>query len=90
MPAAERGRPDLKDASSMTFDKDTILGFLRSNGQHEQADQAAQELPAQVDTDQHSGLLGKFGVNPADLIAKFAGGSAGGGGPLGGILGKLL
>ncbi len=74
----------------MTFDKDTILGFLRSNGQHEQADQAAQELPAQVDTDQHSGLLGKFGVNPADLIAKFAGGSAGGGGPLGGILGKLL
>jgi len=77
----------------MTFDKDTILGFLRSNGQHEQADQAAQELPAQVDTDQHSGLLGKFGVNPADLIAKFTGGSAGAsgaGGPLGGILGKLL
>ncbi len=74
----------------MTFDKDTILEFLRSNGQHEQADQAAQELPAQVDTDQHSGLLGKFGVNPADLIAKFAGGSAGGGGPLGGILGKLI
>ena len=90
MPAAERGRPDPKDASFLTFDKDTILEFLRSNGQHEQADQAAQELPAQVDTDQHSGLLGKFGVNPADLIAKFTGGSAGAGGPLGGILGKLI
>lgn len=73
----------------MTFDKDTILEFLRSNGQHEQADQASQELPEQVDTDQHSGLLGKFGVNPADLIAKFAGGSGGAGG-LGGVIGKLL
>ena len=77
----------------MTFDKDTVLEFLRSNGQHEQADQAAQEPPGQVDTDQHSDLLGKFGVNPADLIAKFTGGSPGASGargPLGGIVGKLL
>ncbi len=73
----------------MTFDKDTILQFLRSNGQQEQADLAAQELPGQVDTDQHPGLLGKFGINPADLIAKFAGGSGGAGG-LGGVIGKLL
>ncbi len=72
----------------MTFDKDTILSFLQSNGQHAQADQAGQELPDQVDTDQHAGLLGKFGINPADLIAKFTGGSGGAGG-LGGLLGKL-
>ena len=70
----------------MNFDKDTILSFLRSNGQHAQADQAASELPDQVDTDQHAGLLSKFGVNPADLIAKFTGGGAGG---LGGMLGNL-
>ncbi len=72
----------------MTFDKDTILQFLRGNGQHEQADQAAQELPDQVDTDQHAGLLSKFGVNPAELISKFTG-SVGVGG-LGGIIGKIL
>ena len=73
----------------MNIDKDAILAMLHSNGQHDQADQAAQELPNQVDTDQHAGLLGKFGINPADLIAKFAGGSGGAGG-LGGMIGKLL
>jgi len=73
----------------MTFDKDTILQLLRGNGQNQQADQAQQELPQQVDTDQHAGLLQKFGLNPADLIAKFAGGTGGAGGALGGLLGKL-
>ena len=73
----------------MNIDKNSILEMLRSNGQHDQADQAQQELPDQVDTDQHAGLLGKFGINPADLIAKFTGGGAGGGG-IGGMLGKLI
>ena len=82
----------------MTFDKDTILQFLHGNDQHQQADQAAQELPDQVDTEQHDGLLSKFGINPADLIAKLTGGgnasgstgSTGGLGGLGGMIGKIL
>ena len=76
----------------MNIDKDTILQMLRGNGQHDQAAQAEQGLPDQVDTDQHAGLLGKFGINPADLIAKFAGAQGGdqGGGGIGGMLGKLL
>ena len=53
-----------------------------------EAEQAKQELPDQVDTDQHAGLLERFGVNPADLIATFTGGQAEGG--IGGALGKLL
>ena len=72
----------------MNIDKNSILEMLHSNGQHDQADQAQHELPDQVDTDQHAGLLGKFGIKPADLIAKFTGGGAGGG--IGGMLGKLL
>ena len=72
----------------MNIDKDTILNLLRGNGQDAQADQAQQELPDRVDTDQHAGLLEKFGINPADLIAKFTGGQSGGG--VGGMLGKLL
>jgi hypothetical protein len=72
----------------VNIDKDTVLQFLRSQGQDQHADQAAQELPDQVDTDQHAGLLGKFGINPGDLIARFTRGNEGGGG-LGGIIGKL-
>jgi len=72
----------------MNVDKDTILNMLRSNGQDADADRAQQDLPDQVDTDQDAGLLDKFGINPADLIAKFTGGAEGGG--IGGALGKLL
>ena len=71
----------------MNIDKDTILNMLRSNGQDADADQAQQDLPDQVNTDEHAGLLGQFGLNPADLIAKFSGGGQGG---IGGTLGKLL
>ena len=73
----------------MNIDKDTILNMLRSNGQDTDADQAQQDLPDQVDTDEHAGLLEKFGLNPADLIAKFTGGQGGAGG-ISGALGKLL
>ncbi len=69
----------------MNIDKSQILELLRSLGHHDQAAAADQELPDHVDTDQHAGLLGKFGLNPADLIGKLGGGLGGGGG-----LGNLL
>jgi hypothetical protein len=47
----------------MNIDKQQILDLLRQQGNHEQADQAAGELPDQVDTDRDQGLLEKFGVN---------------------------
>ncbi len=71
----------------MQIDKGMILELLRSQGNHQQADQASSELPDQVDTDQHADALQKFGLNPADLLSKFGGG---GGGGLGGGLGGLL
>ena len=58
----------------MQLDKNTILDFLREQGQQDQASQAEQELPDQVDTDQNANLLEKFGINPQDLIQKFMGG----------------
>jgi hypothetical protein len=58
----------------MQFDKEQILQLLRSRGQHDQADQAQQQLPDQVDTEQHSGLLAQHGVDVAELIQKFGGG----------------
>lgn len=63
----------------MNIDKNQIIDLLKQQG-HPQADQAAQELPGQVDTDNndHQNLLSKFGVDPSELAGKLGG------------LGKLL
>lgn len=58
----------------MKIDKQTVLDLLRERGQDDQAAKADQELPDQVDTDQHASLLERFGVNPSDLISRFGGG----------------
>ncbi|MBT2594957.1 hypothetical protein [Arthrobacter sp. ISL-72] len=58
----------------MQIDKSQILEFLRSKGDNDKAAQAETELPDQVDTDQHAGLLSKLGINPADLLGKLPGG----------------
>ena len=58
----------------MQIPKEQILDLLRSRGENDKASQAEGELPDQVDTDQHAGLLQKFGLNPQDLIQKFMGG----------------
>jgi hypothetical protein len=58
----------------MQVDKNMILDLLRERGQQDQASQAEQELPDQVDTDQHADLLQRFGLDPQELIQKFMGG----------------
>lgn len=72
----------------MNIDKDQILQLLHSQGDSDKAQQAQQELPDQVDTDNddHKNVLQKFGLNPADLLGKLGGG----GGGIGGALGKLI
>lgn len=57
----------------MQIPKDQILALLRQQGDHDRADQADQELPDQVDTDRHSDLLQKLGIEPKDLIGKLGG-----------------
>jgi len=69
----------------MQIDKAQILDLLRQRGDSDKAQQAEQELPDQVDTDQHAGLLSKFGLSVPELLSKLGGG--GGGGALGGLLG---
>jgi hypothetical protein len=58
----------------MQIDKAQILEFLRSQGDNDKAAQAETQLPDQVDTDQHAGLLSQLGINPADLLGKLPGG----------------
>jgi uncharacterized protein YidB (DUF937 family) len=57
----------------MQIPKDKIVEMLQHQGKDDQVDQAKQELPDQVDTDQHSDLLQKFGLNPQELLSKFGG-----------------
>lgn len=73
----------------MQIDKSQILDLLRSQGRGDQAQQADAELPGQVDTDQHAGLLSKFGFDVQDVIRMVSGGGGQGGG-VGGKLGGLL
>ncbi|MFL5819883.1 MAG: hypothetical protein ACJ76S_04285 [Solirubrobacteraceae bacterium] len=58
----------------MEIPKDKILELIRQRGDEGQAAQADQELPDQVDPEQHSGLLEKFGINPQELLSGGLGG----------------
>jgi hypothetical protein len=60
--------------TAMQIDKNQILELLRSQGDHDKASQAESELPDQVDTEQHAGLLSKLGINPAELLSRLPGG----------------
>lgn len=61
----------------MEIPKDKILELLRERGQNDEAAKADGELPDQVDPERDSGLLSKFGLEPADLLKRFAGGGLG-------------
>jgi hypothetical protein len=64
----------------VNISKDQIVQLLESQGNHDKAQQASQQLPDQVDTDngQHADLLSKLGLDTGSL-----------GNQLGG-LGKIL
>jgi hypothetical protein len=67
----------------MQIPKDQILQLLRSRGEDQKADQADGELPDQVDTEQHAGILEKLGIDPQELLGSLCGGAGGLGGKLG-------
>jgi hypothetical protein len=58
----------------MNIDKSQILELLRNKGDNDKAAQAETQLPDQVDTEQHAGLLAQLGINPAELLGKLPGG----------------
>jgi hypothetical protein len=57
--------------------KEQIIQLLQERGEGDQAEQAEQELPEQVDPEQDSDLLSRFGLDPQDVISKFGGGLLG-------------
>ena len=61
----------------MEIPKDKILELLQQQGKDDQVEPAREELPDQVDPERDSGLLAKYGIDPQDLLSKFAGGIPG-------------
>jgi hypothetical protein len=57
----------------MEIPKEKILDLLRSRGDDDRAQQADQELPERVDTDQHRDSLDRLGINPEDLAGNAGG-----------------
>ena len=62
----------------MQIPKEQILDLLRNQGKDDQVGEADAQLPDQVDTEEHAGLLEKFGLSPADVLSKLGGGGLGG------------
>jgi len=60
----------------MQIDKQQIIDMLRGGGDEQKVQQAEQDLPGQVDTDntEHRNLLERLGVNPADIVSRLGGG----------------
>jgi hypothetical protein len=54
----------------MEIDKQQIVSMLRERGDHDQADQAEQQLPDTVDHEEHAGMLNQLGVNPQELLGR--------------------
>ena len=61
----------------MQIPKDQIISLIESRMGGQQAQQASQELPDQVDHEQHADLLQKYNLNPQELVQKFSGGGLG-------------
>jgi hypothetical protein len=67
----------------MQIPKDQILQLLRSRGEDQKAEQADGQLPDQVDTEEHAGILQQLGIDPQDLLGSLGGGAGGIGDKLG-------
>jgi hypothetical protein len=52
----------------MFFDKQAVLDHISEQAGPEQAAQAAQMLPDQVDHERHAALLQQFGIDPQNMV----------------------
>jgi hypothetical protein len=61
----------------MEIPKDKVLDLIRERVGSDKANEAASELPDQVDPEKHADLLSKFGIDPQQLLSGGLGGVAG-------------
>ncbi len=58
----------------MQFSKQEVVSMIESRSGSDQAQQAAEQLPDQVDHEDHADLLNQFGINPQELVSQLGGG----------------
>ena len=63
----------------MQIPKEQILSMIESRMGSGQAHAAADQLPDQVDHEQHAGLLSQFGIDPQELLGGAAANPTGSG-----------
>jgi len=54
----------------MQIPKDKIVAMLKERGEDDKAAQAEQEMPDQIDHEEHADLLQKHGLDPKDVLGK--------------------
>jgi hypothetical protein len=57
----------------MQVDKNAIVRMLQQDGLQDKANQAAQQLPDQVDTDKNADILQRLGIDQRELVEKLLG-----------------
>ncbi len=57
----------------MQIDKHEVVDVIRAKGDQRKTDQARQELPDTVDTDQHTELMDKYEIGITGRIAGLGG-----------------
>ncbi len=58
----------------MELDKQGILNLIGQQGDQNLVQQAEQQLPDQLDHEQHADLLQRFGIDPQQALNQFGGG----------------
>ena len=57
----------------MHMTKDKIVEMLRGQGEADKASRAERELPDEVDLERDQGVLDELGLDPKELLQRFAG-----------------
>ncbi|HEX4214084.1 MAG TPA: hypothetical protein VIA06_12270 [Candidatus Dormibacteraeota bacterium] len=57
----------------MVFDKQSVIDHISQVAGSDQAQQALQSLPDQVDTELHGDILQKLGVDPQQMVSQLGG-----------------
>jgi hypothetical protein len=60
------------------IDRAKLVQLLHTEGDNEQAEKVAAQLPEKIDTDRDADALAALGLDRTQLMAKLAGGSLGG------------
>ncbi len=61
----------------MHIDRAKLVQLLHTEGDNEQAEEVAAQLPEQIDTDRDADALAAVGLDRTQLMAKLAGGAFG-------------